>query len=62
MKGFIEIHDAKNGNKARLVNIDHIVEVNENFIYTDDDTPHFYIQCTESYDKIKVKIGYATKE
>lgn len=68
MSGFIEVTSCKNGvpERKRLLNINHIVEVVDNIIFTDN-TVHFqldfdYIECKESYEEIKRKIAYATKE
>lgn len=62
---FIEIHDAIYGGKARLINISHIVEVVDNYIYTDN-TPNFAtdfdcIECRETYTEICEKIKKALK-
>lgn len=63
MKGFIEIHTTDG--KPHLVNIQHIVEVVDNVIYTDDfhpdasDFPH--IDCVEYYEEIRDKIARAAK-
>lgn len=63
MKGFIEVHT--NDGKCHLVNIRHIVEVDDNKIYTDDipefatDYPCF--ECWECYEEIRDKIERATK-
>lgn len=65
MKGFIEVH-ARGSGATHLVNIDHIVEVCNRTIYTDDflptaiDFPH--IDCEESYEEIRAKIVEATSE
>lgn len=63
LKGFIEVHNAKNRNNLVLINIRHIVEVHDDIIYTDDTFPgatdYSYIRCAESYDEIKRKIKEA---
>ena len=56
MAKFIEVH-ALGTKNAHLININHIVEVIGNTIYTDDfmpsatDFPH--CDCTETYEEIK---------
>ena len=61
MSKFIEVHSEK----PHLINIDHIVEVIDNTIYTDDflpnatDFPH--CSCKESYEEIKQLIYNATR-
>lgn len=63
IKGFIEVHNLKDNNNAVLVNIRHITDVADNFIYMDDimpnacDYPH--IICTETYEELKQKIKEA---
>lgn len=65
MKGFIEVTEAKNGVR-RMVNVNHIVEIIGNTIYTDN-TVHFaldydYIECVENYGVIKERITHATED
>lgn len=63
IKGFIEVHNAKDSNRTVLVNISHITDVADNIIYMDDilpdaiDYPH--IVCKEDYLEIKEKIKEA---
>lgn len=61
MKGFIEVHE-ENGTR-HLINVNYIIEVIKNTIYTND-TPTFatdfsHIKCKESYDEIKALIANA---
>lgn len=64
MTGFIEVHESNSG-KEHLININHIVEVVKNIIYTDDfmpnatDFPH--CPCKETYEEIKQLIYNATR-
>lgn len=64
MKGFIEVLDRCG--KSHLVNINHIVEVKDSDIYTDDIMPFMNdfpcISCKESYYEIKDKIAKATRK
>lgn len=64
MKGFIEVHSLKG--KPHLINVNCIVEVVDNTVYTLD-TPAFatefmHLDCTENYDEIKGLIHDALKE
>lgn len=63
IKGFIEVHNAKDENKAVLVNIQHITDVRGNVIYMDDALPgstdYSCINCEETYEEIKQKIKEA---
>lgn len=65
MKQFIEVHEQSNPHIAHLVNINHITEVIDNKIYTDDILPDAYdyphIECYESYEEIKDIIAKATE-
>lgn len=65
MRMFIEVHKESEPYTPHLVNINHIVEVIGNTIYTDDILPDAYdypsVRCCESYEEIKEKIGKATK-
>ena len=64
MKGFIEVHD-KDGREI-LLNIQHIVEVRGNSIYSDDIPPfatdYPYILCRECYEEIRDKIMEAAND
>lgn len=63
MKGFIEVTCIQT-RSTHFININHIVEVIDNTIYTDDapgfvtDFPH--IDCVECYEEIVAKIGAAS--
>lgn len=63
IKGFIEVHNVKDGNRAVLINVSHITDVMGNVIYMDDilptltDYPH--ITCKEDYLEIAEKIKEA---
>ena len=65
MKQFIEVHQQRDPHIAHLVNINHITEVIDNKIYTDDILPEAYdypyIECCESYEEIKDMIAKATE-
>lgn len=65
MKQFIEVHKQSEPHTAHLVNINHIIEVIDNKIYTDDILPdaydYPYIECYESYEEIKDMIAKATE-
>ena len=65
MKQFIEVHEQRDSHTARLVNINHIIDVIDNKIYTDDILPdaydYPYIECYESYEEIKDMIAKATE-
>lgn len=65
MKGFIEVHDIEWGNKPVLINIPHITDVRDNFVYMDNvlpnDTDYFHVKCAEDYFEIKDKIKDATR-
>lgn len=63
IKGFIEVHNAKDNNNAVLVNIRHITDVRQSIIYMDF-TPDFAtdydcVHCNESYLEIAEKIKEA---
>ena len=63
MKGFIEV-TSKTSRRKHFININHIIEVVDNTIYTDD-TPGFvtdfvHIDCAEKYEEIIAKIGAAS--
>jgi hypothetical protein len=64
MAKFIEVHSSESGG-LHLINIEHIVEVLGNVIYTDDfmpnatDFPH--CPCKETYEEIKQLIYNATR-
>lgn len=64
MKGFIEVHSQERGN-PHLINVNHIVEIINNTIYTDDflptatDFPH--TDCRETYEEIKNMIYNAIR-
>ena len=64
MAKFIEVHSFES-KKLHLINIEHIVEVIGNVIYTDDffpnatDFPH--CPCIETYEEIKQLIYNATR-
>lgn len=65
MKMFIEVRAIESG-KPHLINVNHIVEVRGNTIYTDDflpnatDFPH--CNCEESYEEIKKLIDDCLSE
>ena len=63
IKGFIEVHNAEDCNNAILVNIQHITEVRDNIVYTDDTIPvstdFSHIHCKEDYLEIAEKIKEA---
>ena len=65
MNKFIEVHEQRDPHIAHLVNINHITEVIDNKIYTDDILPEAYdypyIECCESYEEIKNMIAKATE-
>lgn len=63
IKGFIEVHNLKDNNKAVLINTRHITDVRQNIIYMDF-TPDFStdydcVHCTEEYLEIAEKIKEA---
>lgn len=63
MKNFIEVH-AKGGN-LHLINVNHIVEVIDQTVYTDDTFPdatdYSHTVCTETYEEIKALIEKAVE-
>ena len=65
MARFIEVHE-RNSGKVHLINVEHIVEVVNNVIYTDDITPNLtdfpHCPCEETYEDIKQLIYNATHE
>lgn len=65
MNKFIEVHKQSDPHTAHLVNTNHIIEVIDNKIYTDDILPdaydYPYIECYESYEEIKDMIAKATE-
>lgn len=65
MKNFIEIHEKRTPDEPHLINVNHIVDVVDNKIYTDDMLPtavdFSYITCVESYDEIKALIEKAVE-
>ncbi len=63
IKGFIEVHNAKDSNMAVLINVSHITDVRQNIIYMDF-TPDFStdydcVHCSEDYLEIAAKIKEA---
>lgn len=64
MKGFIEVEMQKD-NEKRLINIRHIEEVADNYIYLAFNSPNSieqdYVQCKETYEEIKLKIQNAMR-
>ena len=65
MRMFIEVHLKSDSTRLCLVNINHIVEVINNKIYTDDILPdaddYPCVECYESYEEIKDMIAKATE-
>lgn len=62
MLKFIEI-SSYSGDR-RLININHISDISENYVYLDTSTSseQFYFRCTESYEELKQKLIQAGVE
>lgn len=60
MKNFIEVHDKQRGGLTRLININRITEVCDNYIYITA-AEIIYIECQETYLQICNKIKSAEK-
>lgn len=62
VKGFIEVTGQKDNSK-RLINIWHVEEVADNYIYLAFNSPNSieqdYVRCKETYEEIKQKIKEA---
>ena len=64
MKNFIEVHSREGA--LHLINVNHIVEVIGQTVYTDDTFPdatdYSRTVCTETYEEIKTLIERAVEQ